>query len=172
MAHHKTVKGRIRFANGTSDLQPVSRRHVRAVNVAYLAAGHIAKLAHRRDIFQELVRGKLRHKPCAGHFGRDGAAGTNHKNTLHVHHSPALYSPVRSKKYEKRRTISSGAFALEVPTRFELVHRGFADLCLTAWLRHHKTLAPQLKLQRQIFMERITRLELATSTLARWRSTR
>ena len=71
----------------------------------------------------------------------------------------------------------SGRFAkqplcLEVPTRFELVHRGFADLCLTAWLRHHKTLAPQLKLQRQIFMERITRLELATSTLARWRSTR
>ena len=84
MAHHKTVKGRIRFANGTSDLPPVSRRHVRAVNVAYLAAGHIAKLAHRRDIFQELVRGKLRHKPCAGHFGRDGAAGTNPVSYTHL----------------------------------------------------------------------------------------
>lgn len=25
---------------------------------------------------------------------------------------------------------------MEVPTRFELVHRGFADLCLTTWLYH------------------------------------
>ena len=27
---------------------------------------------------------------------------------------------------------------LEVPTRFELVHRGFADLCLTTWLYRHE----------------------------------
>ena len=31
---------------------------------------------------------------------------------------------------------------LEVPTRFELVHRGFADLCLTTWLRHHMQIPP------------------------------
>ena len=47
---------------------------------------------------------------------------------------------------------------MEVLTRFELVNEGFADLCLTTWPQHH--------------MERLTRLELATSTLARWRSTR
>ena len=26
---------------------------------------------------------------------------------------------------------------LEVTTRFELVNDGFADRCLTTWLRHH-----------------------------------
>ena len=50
---------------------------------------------------------------------------------------------------------------MEAPTRFELVNKGFADLCLTTWLWRHN-----------IKMERVTRLELATSTLARWRSTR
>ena len=48
---------------------------------------------------------------------------------------------------------------LEVPPRFELGNEGFADLCLTTWPRYH------------IKLERVTRLELATSTLARWRST-
>ena len=63
------------------------------------------------------------------------------------------------KRYKKPHNRNGhGVFFLEVPTRFELVHSGFADRCLTTWLRHR--------------MERITRLELATSTLARWRSTR
>ena len=31
---------------------------------------------------------------------------------------------------------------LEVPGRFELPHRGFADLCLTTWLRYHKFTPP------------------------------
>ena len=60
---------------------------------------------------------------------------------------------------------------MEVSTRFELVHRGFADLCLTTWLRHHINWRRRI-LQRQFHLERITRVELATSTLARWRSTK
>ena len=52
--------------------------------------------------------------------------------------------------------------------------RGVADLCLTAWpwrrIQFHKKTG---RLQRlSVPLERITRLELATSTLARWRSTR
>ena len=35
-----------------------------------------------------------------------------------------------------RRLTPKRDAAMEVPTRFELVHRGFADLCLTTWLRH------------------------------------
>ena len=48
-------------------------------------------------------------------------------------------------------------FSLEVPARFELANESFADSCLTTWPRYR--------------MEGVTRLELATSTLARWRST-
>ncbi len=56
---------------------------------------------------------------------------------------------------------------MEVPARFELANEGFADLCLTTWPRYHiKEWEPFL-----ILLERVTRLELATSTLARWRST-
>ena len=47
---------------------------------------------------------------------------------------------------------------MEATPRLELGNKGFADLCLTTWLCRR--------------MERVTRLELATSTLARWRSTR
>ena len=47
---------------------------------------------------------------------------------------------------------------MEATSRIELENRGFADPCLTAWLCRH-------------FMERKTRLELATPTLARWCST-
>ena len=63
------------------------------------------------------------------------------------------------------------SFYLEVTPGFEPGNEGFADPCLTTWLCHHvekgaKILAPFS------FVERATRLELATSTLARWRSTR
>ena len=47
---------------------------------------------------------------------------------------------------------------LEVPPGFEPGNNGFADRCLTTWLWYR--------------MERLTGLEPATSTLARWRSTR
>ena len=49
---------------------------------------------------------------------------------------------------------------MEVPPRFELGNKGFADLGLTTWRWHH------LKK-----MERKTRFELATFALARQRST-
>ena len=59
---------------------------------------------------------------------------------------------------QKKDTLYSVSFFLEATPRFELGNQGFADPCLTTWLCRH--------------MERTTRLELATSTLARWRSTR
>ena len=58
-----------------------------------------------------------------------------------------------------------------MPPRFELGNKGFADLCLTTWPWHHMDWQESKELL-SIFVERITRLELATSTLARWRSTR
>ena len=59
---------------------------------------------------------------------------------------------------------------MEAPPRLELGNRGFAVRCLTTWLWRHiqdlRTKCPQI-----LLLERATRLELATSTLARWRST-
>ena len=70
--------------------------------------------------------------------------------------------------------ITELADSLEAPPRFELGHKGFADLCLTTWLwcriQFFKKVGRLRFIKRP--MERITRLELATSTLARWRSTR
>ena len=59
---------------------------------------------------------------------------------------------------KKKSTSKEVLFFLEVPPGFEPGNNGFADRGLTTWLWYH--------------MERMTRLELATSTLARWRSTR
>ena len=59
---------------------------------------------------------------------------------------------------------------MEVPPRFELGNRGFADPCLTTWLWYHIRKGVHAVLL--FTLERVTRLELATSTLARWRSTR
>ena len=60
---------------------------------------------------------------------------------------------------------------LEVPPRFELGNKGFADLCLTSWLWRRVESRTGIG-SAFICLERKTRLELATSTLARWRSTR
>ena len=48
---------------------------------------------------------------------------------------------------------------MEVAVGIEPTNKSFADSGLTTWLRHQKK------------MERETRFELATSTLARWSST-
>ncbi len=53
---------------------------------------------------------------------------------------------------------------MEAASRFELENRGFADLCLTTWLC-------RLYFNCKKFVERETRFELATSTLARLHST-
>jgi hypothetical protein len=55
----------------------------------------------------------------------------------------------------------------EAPIRFELMHKGFADLSLTTWVRR-QTKIPSNKSDG---IERETGLEPATSTLARLRST-
>ena len=60
---------------------------------------------------------------------------------------------------------------MEATTRFGLVNRGFADLCLTSWLCRHIIYAPN-NMYWGVNLERVTRLELATSTLARSRSAR
>ena len=61
---------------------------------------------------------------------------------------------------------------MEAPPRFELGHRGVADLCLTTWLWCLIVKNRKHRLRCFLFLvERITRLELATFTLARWRST-
>ena len=72
---------------------------------------------------------------------------------------------------QKKDTLYSVSFFLEATPRFELGNQGFADPCLTTWLcrrRMEKGAVPG----RPFHLERLTRLELATSTLARWRSTR
>ena len=58
---------------------------------------------------------------------------------------------------------------MEVPARFELANNGFADRGLTTWLRYHMKQGTFCDVP--CCLERVTRLELATSTLARWRST-
>ena len=57
-------------------------------------------------------------------------------------------------------------FVLEAPPRFELGRKGVADLCLTTWLWCRKTKDAHY-LSVFLKMERKTRFELATFTLAR-----
>ena len=58
---------------------------------------------------------------------------------------------------------------MEAPPGFGPGSRGFAVRCLTTWLwRHIHNLRDK---PANCNLERLTRLELATSTLARWRST-
>ena len=64
-------------------------------------------------------------------------------------------------------------FILEAPPGFEPGDRGFADLCLTTWpWRHIPFLKKRVRSVSYPSLERITGLEPATSTLARWRSTK
>ena len=80
------------------------------------------------------------------------------------------------------------SLTLEVTPGFEPGNQGFADPCLTTWLCHRCFYFIICKLSGKVHtyflncnahtlvwalrLERATRLELATSTLARWRSTR
>ena len=68
-------------------------------------------------------------------------------------------------------------FLLEAPPGIGPGNESFADSCLTAWLWRrahiHMYMEKEALMNSGLFLvERVTRLELATSTLARWRSTR
>ena len=95
----------------------------------------------------------------------------------------------KSRPYFEPSCRNTGGAHLEVTPGFEPGNESFADSCLTTWLCHHDRLlyymrtfrkSPLLFLEKQcphigvwaLSVERATRLELATSTLARWRSTR
>ena len=65
-----------------------------------------------------------------------------------------------------------GGIHLEVTPGFEPGNEGFADPCLTTWLCHRMENRSKGHLLPSSFVERATGLEPATSTLARWRSTR
>ena len=85
-----------------------------------------------------------------------------------------IYHPFWQNGYhEKKHLLTQVLFFMEVTPGFEPGNEGFADLCLTAWPRHHIRLKyKERKCVPYIaILERVTRLELATSTLARWRST-
>ena|GEM_PF-6562525 len=74
---------------------------------------------------------------------------------------------------QQKKTVTFFHHSLmEVTGRFELPNEGFADPCLTTWPRHHNKQKAGVNRFLAVCLERPTRLELATSTLARWRSTR
>ena len=114
-----------------------------------------------RDIFcRPLFIGQLIHNTtffidCQGVFSKFEAFC----ELLHIHQKPAcffVHSVKQTHKSKKKnRTLCS---SLKAPTGFEPV------------IKVLQTYA--LPLGYSADMERITRLELATSTLARWRSTR
>ena len=60
---------------------------------------------------------------------------------------------------------------MEVLARFELADQSFADSCLTTWLQYHLIKTGTRVRSDFILLERVTRHEVATTTLARWRST-
>ena len=88
-------------------------------------------------------------------------------------HKVPLTNPEIYFAENKKHCLRSAFCFLEVTPGFEPGNEGFADLCLTAWPRHHIQLNIRNAGAFLIFaiLERVTRLELATSTLARWRST-
>ncbi len=82
------------------------------------------------------------------------------------------HSAVRLKAYgnveilcKKTRQAEKACRNVEVPPGFEPGNKGVADLCLTTWLWHRENTKDALS--RLLYMERKTRFELATFTLAR-----
>ncbi len=92
-------------------------------------------------------------------------------HTVEFHRRRRFHPPVRVDLVENDRFLSKSVVFMEVPPRFELGNESFADSCLTAWPRYRLIKTGTQLRSYFILLERVTRLELATSTLARWRST-
>ena len=60
---------------------------------------------------------------------------------------------------QKYRSTCSGIY--EVPSRFELENKGFADLRLTAWLWHHKNGAVDGTRTRDIHLGKVALYQLS-----------
>ena len=105
-----------------------------------------------------------------------GSALTIHRIVIHYRtealrasrHRTGL-APIRSMRQHLQKSTPKGAF-LEAPPGIGPGNKGFADLCLTAWLWRRMKMS--FGLPKLICLERITGLEPATSTLARSRSTK
>ena len=108
---------------------------------------------------------------CNQSEGRCTCGDAIHATRDYIHLTAITY---QSFGLDKKKTVRRLSFFLEAPPRIELGNKGFADLCLTAWLwcLIHIWFFGKERVLFQAPLERITRLELATSTLARWRSTR
>ncbi len=126
---------------------------------------------------------------------KDGVKKTPTRGVFRVLEAPpgrrqVAYRKVRFRPYgfKTQKNTHKGCFpCFGGATRNRTGDKGFADLCLTAWLWRHppsfrrrfmkKSTAQYgflfLRLRHGLpFLERITGLEPATSTLARWRSTK
>ena len=81
-------------------------------------------------------------------------------------------SALRQWRLQNKKRTLLGAFRSGGATQNRTGGEGFADLCLTAWLWRHIVKQEITHRYLLFLLERITGLEPATSTLARWRSTK
>ena len=94
-----------------------------------------------------------------------------------IFHARSVFHKSWKDLFRWKKHRQSRCFFLEAPPRFELGNKAFAELCLTTWLWRHTILYVnfenlwQKTPERLLSLERKTRFELATFTLARWRST-
>ena len=104
-------------AHARRHLQPVAAVDVRAVAIHELHGVDAAQLLELRHLGQQLLGGELRRESVGRRFGRDRAAGGNHKNMLHISlslssNSRAMQSPVRAASPYTPRTRAQAACAL------------------------------------------------------------
>ena len=90
--------------------------------------------------------------------------GTFHIAFTTFHAQSVFHNPVRIYFIEKNDLLKASRLFLEAPPGFEPGDRGVADLCLTTWPWRHIT---KDAYQKRLLLERKTRFELATFTLAR-----
>ena len=118
----------------------VSTRHLRHRNFRY------RHLHFRSGSFPYSIRLPVPFRPPCLFVQLAGLTSDIAKGALLFSLSASVFFSATHRASDFRHTKMPQADAcgifLEVPTRFELVHRGFADLCLTTWLRHHMQIPP------------------------------